>query len=121
MLATTPGYAVVAEILNELFGPNVAQSIEAPYALGDPQALQALFTDAGIDTITMQTIAGTARFTSVESWMYTDIKGWTLADVIDDEVYATLRREAPQKLAQFVLPDGSVAFDAPAHIVTVVV
>jgi hypothetical protein len=41
------------------------------------------------------------------------------ADVIDDEGYEKLRREAPKQLSQFVLPDGSVEFEAPAHIVTV--
>lgn len=118
-LEATPGYAAVAELLRELFGPDVAKSIKAPYALGDTQALNALFTAAGIEEITIQTVAGKARFTSVESWVYTDIKGWTLADVIDDEGYEKLRRAAPQKLSPFVRNDGSVAFEAPAHIVTV--
>ncbi len=39
-------------------------------------------------------------------------------DVIDDNGFEMLRREAPQRLSRFVLEDGSVAFDAPAHIVT---
>jgi hypothetical protein len=51
--------------------------------------------------------------------MYTDIKGWTLANIIDDEGYERLRQYAPQKLSHFVLADGSVEFDAPAHVVTV--
>jgi hypothetical protein len=41
-----------------------------------------------------------------------------LADIIDDEGYERLRQYARQKLGQFVLADGSVAFDAPAHIIT---
>jgi ubiquinone/menaquinone biosynthesis C-methylase UbiE len=117
-LAATPGYAVVAEVLNELFGPAVAQSIEMPYSLGDKEVVASLFAEAGIDDITIQTITGQARFASIESWIYTDIKGWTLADIIDDEGYERLRQYARQKLGQFVLADGSVAFDAPAHIVT---
>jgi len=117
-LAATPGYAVVAEVLNELFGPEVAQSIQMPYSLGDRQLVTSLFTQAGIDDITIQTVTGQTRFASIESWIYTDIKGWTLADIIDDEGYEQLKRYAPQKLTQFVLDDGSVAFDAPAHIIT---
>ena len=97
----------------------MARSIEAPYSLGHINTLKSLFTDAGANEATVQTLAGKARFASVESWIDTDIKGWTLADVIDDEGYERLKREAPKKLAQFVLPDGSVEFDAPAHIVTV--
>ena len=47
--------------------------------------------------------------------------GFPLADVIDDDGYEALQRTAPARLAQFVQADGSVAFDAPAHIVTVTV
>lgn len=119
-LANTPGYAVVAEILADLFGAEAAQSIEMPYAMGDKQKLAALFTDAGVMHATIQTTPGQARFTSIEDWIYTDIKGWTLADVIDDEGYERLRQYAPQKLARFIQADGSVCFDAPAHIVTAV-
>lgn len=118
-LDDTPGYAVVAEILTELFGSEVAKSIEAPYSLGDVEELKALFSEAGASRAEVRTVPGKARFDSVESWIYTDIKGWTLADVIDDEGYERLKREAPKKLSRFVKPDGSVEFDAPAHIVTV--
>lgn len=117
-LAATPGYAAVAQILAELFGPEIAQSIEAPYSLGDTAALERLFKEADYADIEIKTVTGTARFASVEAWIYTDIKAWTLADVIDEEGYERLRQYAPQKLARFVTTNGSVAFDAPAHIVT---
>lgn len=118
-LDATPGYAAVAEVLDELFGPEAAKSVRAPYSLGDPDKLTALFSDAGMQNVSLRTINGKARFDSVESWIYTDIKGWTLADTIDEEGYERLRRYAPKKLSRFVLEDGSVEFDAPAHIVTV--
>lgn len=120
-LDATPGYAAVADLLDDLFGPDVAESIEAPYCLGDIEALELLFAEAGAPGAVVRTVAGKARFTSIDSWIYTDIKGWTLADVIDDEGYEALRREAPKRLSRFVMPDGSVEFDAPAHIVTVAV
>jgi hypothetical protein len=50
--------------------------------------------------------------------MYTDVKGWTLADVIDEAQFALLLHEAEKVLQPFVAADGSVVFDAPAHIVT---
>lgn len=118
-LSDTPGYAVVVEILAELFGSEVAKSIEAPYALGDPQQLASLFARAGMENTEIQTLPGQARFASIESWIYTDIKGWTLANVIDDEGYEMLTQVAPERLSQFQQPDGSVVFDAPAHIITV--
>lgn len=116
-LDATPGYAVVAQILEDLFGPEVASSIHAPYSLGNKAKLTALFTQAGIENPAIHTLTGVARFNSIEEWIYTDIKGWTLADVIDEEGYQRLRQYAPAQLAQFVQPNGSVAFDAPAHIV----
>lgn len=116
-LAATPGYAVVAQILDELFGAEAAKSIQAPYSLGDKNKLAALFAATGLDDVTVHTMMGTARFDSIESWIFTDIKGWTLADVIDDEGYERFRECALEKLDRFVQPNGSVAFDAPGHIV----
>ncbi len=112
----TPGYAAVAAMLDDVFGPDVARSIEAPYALGDTDQLRSLFRDAGVDDLTVQTIEGQARFDSIDAWLYTDIKGWTLADVIDDAGYQELRTHAPRWLGQFVQDDGSVVFSAPAHV-----
>lgn len=118
-LENTPGYAVVAEVLDELFGSEAARSIQMPYALGDRQTLADLFVAAGGVDLAIQTISGQARFASIEDWIYTDIKGWTLADVIDEAGYARLQQYAPARLARFVQADGSVLFDAPAHIITV--
>jgi SAM-dependent methyltransferase len=117
-LADTPGYAAVADMLRGLFGAEVAMSIEVPYCLGDADVLRALLIEAGAVDVRLQTVAGKVRFASLQSWLHTDIKGWTLADVIDDAGYARLQAEAPKRLAQFVLRDGSVEFAAPARIAT---
>jgi hypothetical protein len=61
---------------------------------------------------------GTARFPSIESWVFTDVKGWTLAGMIDDAQLETLQREARTELARFRQPDGTVSFAAPAHILS---
>lgn len=120
-LEATPGYKAVAQLLHEIFGPEVAQSIEAPYSLGDRDKLGRLFEKAGIQDFSVETITGTVRFSSLEDWIFTDIKGWTLADVVDEAGYEKFRQAAHTKLAQFVQADGSVVFDAPAHIVTAAV
>ena len=49
---------------------------------------------------------------------HTDVRGWTLDEMIDDRQFASLVAEAEQELRSFVRADGSVAFDRPAHIVT---
>ena len=117
-LANTPGYAAMVDLLARLFGEEVANGIRVPYNLGDPQVLGDLFRAAGVTDMEIKTQESTARFPSIEAWVYTDIKGWVLADALDDDQFALLLTEAEQALAPYVVDDGSVAFRAPAHIVT---
>lgn len=119
-LDRTPGYAAMTGLLQRLFGDKVADGLRSPFALGDRQALQRLFHNAGMPDASIETRSGTARFPSIQSWVYTDIKGWTLADMLDDNQFSILLNEAEQALQGFVADDGSVAFSAPAHIVTAV-
>jgi hypothetical protein len=92
--------------------------LRAPFALGDAARLRALFGEAGIAGIEVRTPAGTARFPSIEAWVHVDVKGWTLADLIDDAQYRTLQKAAQRELAAYVQRDGTVSFPAPAHIAT---
>lgn len=119
-LAATPGYAAVVDLLQRLFGDQAADGLRAPYAMGDKRMLETMLREAGVPHANIETHAGTARFPSVESWMYTDIKGWVLADMLDEEQFQQLIAAAQQELRQFVIADGSVAFPAPAHIITAV-
>lgn len=116
-LDRTPGYTAVTRLLACLFGDDVADAIRAPYILGEPNALSAIFSDAGVDGAKVLSQDGVARFPSIESWVHTDIKGWTLADILDDAQYQVLLREAEKELQSFVQPDGTVAFGHGAHIV----
>ena len=116
-LDRSPGYAAMADLLRRLFGDEVAGALHAPFALGDRDLLRALFAEAGMSDATIATEMGTARFPSIASWVHTDIKGWTLAETLDDAQFALLLSEAERDLQPFVAADGSVAFDSPAHIV----
>ena len=112
----TPGYAAMVHLLHRLFGEEAAEGLRAPYNLGDVARLRALFEAASIPGVTIATRPGQARFPSLEAWMFTDIKGWVLADLIDDAQFARLLAEAQTALAPFVTAAGDVAFSAPAHI-----
>lgn len=114
----TPGYRAMVDLLQRLFGEQIAAGLRAPFVLGEPGDLRALFEAAGLQTPRIATITGTARFPSIEGWVRTDIKGWTLADAIDDAQYAELQAAAREELQRFRQPDGAVAFASPAHIVT---
>jgi ubiquinone/menaquinone biosynthesis C-methylase UbiE len=117
-LDNTPGYATMTQILGRLFGDAIASRMHAPYQLGDTDALQSLFRAAGIPQAIITTHQGTACFPSIQSWVYTEIKGWVLADVLNDGQFDLLLKEAERSLASFVTANGSVVFGAPAHIVT---
>jgi hypothetical protein len=115
-LERTPGYAAMTALLQRLFGEKIAGELCAPFVLGNPVQLRALFTDAGIAGVDINRIVGSARFPSIADWVHTDVKGWTLADRIDDAQYDLLRAEAETELVRFRQTDGSVVFDSPAHI-----
>jgi SAM-dependent methyltransferase len=117
-LETSPGYAAMVALLQRLFGNRVADALRAPFVLGDTDGLRALFVKAGIPGLEIRTPAGSACFPSIEAWVHVDVKGWTLADLIDDAQYQTLLTAAQRDLRSYVQGDGTVSFAAPAHIVT---
>jgi SAM-dependent methyltransferase len=117
-LESSPGYAAMVNLLQRLFGTQVADALRAPFALGDPGLLRGMLAQAGALKGTIETVDITAHFPSLEAWVQTDVKGWTLADMIDDGQYQTLLNAAREELCGFELSDGMVAFNSPAHIVT---
>ena len=119
-LDRTPGYAAMVALLQRLFGEEIAAGLRAPFVLGAPGEVRELFDAAGIPGATVDTQVGEARFPSIADWVHTDVKGWTLADAIDDAQYAELQQAAQDELKRFAAADGSVRFDSPAHIVTAV-
>lgn len=117
-LDNTPGYASMFALLQRMFGDEVANSLRYPFILGDTEALKALFDGIGLNEITVKTIDKPARFPSLQAWVYTEIKGWVLSDVLTDEQTTQLVNEAEKELATYVVDDGTVRFSAPAHIVS---
>jgi hypothetical protein len=103
-----------------MFGEEAAEGLRAPYYLGDTQLLSSLFNEAGLPDAHIHTQDGTARFPSIQSWMYTDINGWVLVNTLSDEQFQHLVAIVEQELQSCVTTDGSVAFSAPAHIITAV-
>jgi SAM-dependent methyltransferase len=114
----SPGYAAMIGLLDRLFGAEIAAELQGPFVLGDARTLGGPFLEAGIGQPEIADVDGEARFPSLEAWMHTDVKGWTLADKIDDAQYDLLRREAEVELARFVGLDGVVRFASPALFAT---
>jgi len=116
-LDRTPGYAAAVALIHRLFGADTADLLRSPFCLGDPDELRTIFEPEPFSEVQVVSRTGTARFPSLRSWMFTDVRGWTLGDRIDDEQFERLVREAESELARFVREDGSVEFASPAHIV----
>lgn len=112
-LDATPGYAAMVDLLDRLFGSARADALRAPFVLGTADLLHATVSPH-LDDVDVRRLEGTARFDSLDSWVHTDIRGWTLADSITDEEYDALQKAAERELAQFVGEDGTVQFAAPA-------
>ena len=119
-LEQTPGYAAVTSLLSRLFGDAVAGLLRSPYSLGSSEHLGRLMSGAGFNEVSVQLLPGTARFPSIRAWMECDVRGWTLADHIDDTQFEQLATEGVKELTHLLTPDGQVQFAHPALIATAV-
>lgn len=116
-LEESPGYHAMADLLERLFGRNAADALHAPFAIGRAEQLSAILGEA-FDHVAVVRAEGTARFASIEAWVHTEIRGWTLAETIDDGQYAELLAAAQQEMVAFTDGAGRVEFPAPALIGT---
>ena len=119
-IENSPGYAKLALLLDRLFGAEAAAALRAPYCLGDVGAVGALFEKVGVTNAKIETHEGTARFNSIRWWMKTDVRGWTLSDMIDDAQFERLVYEGESELKEFTTPHGNVSFPTSVHIVSAV-
>ena len=111
----SPGYAGMVDLLGRLFGDEAAAALSAPFSLGDEATLRGILDDT-LPDVTVTRHEGVARFDSLDAWIHTDVRGWTLADMITDQQHDELLAVARIELARFVDDRGAVCFPAPALI-----
>jgi ubiquinone/menaquinone biosynthesis C-methylase UbiE len=115
----SPGYAVLAELLQRLFGHQVADAFRAPFALGDRKLLRTLCDQAGLRNAGIERANGSVRFESIASLVSTERACvWTLGGLLDDGQFDRLLEEAEESLHPFATTGGNVAFVMPALIIT---
>ena len=83
----SPGYAGMVDLLDDEIGDWAAEALRAPFCIGTPDQLADLLRPSFAD-VTVDHVDGEATFASLNEWMHTDIRGWTLADQVDDHQYA---------------------------------
>ena len=116
----TPGYAAEVALVERIAGERAANPLQAPFLLGDKEELAALFKSAGVNNVSIVTHHGVARFPSIRSMLDADVKGWLplMGVTLSNEEVDRIFEEAEQELSSFLTPDGSIAFDLPAHIIS---
>lgn len=114
-LSETPGYAAMSELLADLLGREPAEALAAPFSIGTESALRAVMC-AAFDPVEVRRLEGRARFPSIDDWVATDVRAWTLRELIDDQQFEELRAAARVRLHEFCDAEGRVSFDAPALV-----
>lgn len=117
-LERSPGYSELAGLMERILGEDAAEGLRASFVLGDAEVLTGLFEEAGLAEVRLDTVDGEARFPSVEAMVRAEVKGWTLADTVDDAQYDRLLKEMGVAMEAYVEDDGRLVFPLPAHVVT---
>lgn len=102
------GYAAMQELFRDELGPQAAESLDAPFAMGAPGALEDVLARAGIGRADIASIEGTGRFDSIGQWVTTEVRGWTLGESVTDQQLADLVAVAEERLARFATPEGCI-------------
>jgi ubiquinone/menaquinone biosynthesis C-methylase UbiE len=112
------GYQILVDITARQCGREAADVLAAPFVLGHQAELAKLCADAGISRANVAFHGGSIRFPSVNEFIRVEVKGSPLADMLSDDVMATLAAESESALAEFVVPSGEIIMPMGAHIVT---
>lgn len=117
-LDETPGYRKTVDLLDRLFGQKAGDALRAPFCLGDRAELDRLLDDAALTDVRIVTRTEPTRFASIDTWIETEVRGWTLGDLLSDDQFEELLAAARTELSEFEQPDGTVSFDLAGHLVT---
>lgn len=115
----TQAYPQCVDLLDRRAGTAAADALRAPFVLGDVGMLRGLFEQAGATSVSLSTRHASAMFPSVRSMVEADLRGWlpVMGVVLDDALVESILVEADDVLGEHVGADGTMVFDAPAHIV----
>ncbi len=111
------GYAAMQELFRDELGDDAAGSLDAPFAMGREGVLESLFTEASVSDVSYTTIEGSGRFASVEEWVTTEVRGWTLGNSVSDQQLADLVSVARERLGRFATSTECV-FGMAARVAT---
>ena len=116
----SPGYAVLADALNNHVSSEASSIMHTPFVFGDEdQELETLVTHAGFRDVRVQADSGPVRFKSPEEFVQLYISGTPLAShfaEVDDNAQAALMSEVNSGLQSHVKEEG-LEFPIEGHLV----
>lgn len=117
-LENSPGYSAFAQLLDRLFGTEVANAFRAPFSLGDAGKLFDACREAGIEGAAVLHRNGIVRFGSIDALVSTERACvWTLGGVLTDAQFTRLLAESKNALRPFLTEDQAIEFDMPSLII----
>lgn len=102
------GYSAIQALFRSELGDDAAASLDAPFAMGAEGVLERACGEAGLRDVTFESVEGTGRFESIDQWVTTEVRGWTLGESITDEQLDDLLVVARYRLAEFRTEQGCV-------------
>jgi SAM-dependent methyltransferase len=118
-IENAPVFAALVDLLDRVAGSRAGDALRAPFALGDKQALAALFQGAGASAVNITSRGGTARFPSIREFVEAEVRGWlpAMGVVLPEPQIDSILTEAESVLASHVTAD-ELAFGISAHLIT---
>jgi SAM-dependent methyltransferase len=112
-LDNNPVYADLVAIAKHRINEESGNSLAMPFALGQEGKLKSILSDAGINSVSVESHSGRARFPSLEDFVSTEIKAWVLGDDVDDDKIDAVVADAKIKLDSYTGEDDDNSIDFP--------
>lgn len=123
-LERNPVAQVLSDALDRQFGEGASFAKRNEHALADADELAALFREAGLAAVRIETVAKTSRYPSVSEYVRFQLQATPLAAVLEpydplerDRLSALVVDELATRLATFVR-EREFAFPQVAHVAT---
>ena len=109
--------ALSAEITRDNVDEETAATLGTAYSLGEEGVLPGIFDDAGVPDYTIEQMEGTARFPSLDSYLETKLRGWTLAESLSEATIDAISEDFHKRFVDYIEDDGSVCYPLAALVV----
>ena len=116
-LDAQPAYRLLVELAAEHAGPDAVAMLSTYWTCGDIDTLLRTMATAGLDVVSTRTRMGTARFGSIDEFVAVEVESTPVRQLLTDDQFAALRRDANEVLGAFTEADGSARIPLEGQLV----